>query len=326
MFFFLSVIFTLPIFSQTSRKYDFVVAKDGSGDFTTVQQAINAVPDYRKKRTVIFIKKGTYKEKLILPESKSLVTFIGENRDSTILTYDDYASKPNRFGEEVGTSGSSSFYVFGPDFRAENMTFENTSGPVGQAVAILIKGDRASFFNCKFMGFQDTLYAYGNQSQTSRQYYKNCYIEGTVDFIFGWATAWFEDCTLFGKGNGFYTAASTPEESKYGFVFNKCRITGQQPDGFYLGRPWRPYAAVIYMNCELDKTVKPEGWNNWNKTDAKKTTRYAEYRNTGPGAKTSARVPWAKQLTDQEANVITIAEVLGGKDGWNPESSEVIVK
>lgn len=163
--------------AQTSLKYDFVVAQDGSGDFVTVQQAINAVPDYRKKTTVIFIKNGIYKEKLILPESKSSVCLIGESKTGTILTYDDYAGKKNSFGEEKGTSGSASFYIYGPNFHAENLTFENSSGPVGQAVAVLVKGDKAVFVNCRFLGFQDTLYAYGNQNGLSRQYYKDCYIE-----------------------------------------------------------------------------------------------------------------------------------------------------
>lgn len=319
---FVLISFTLSC-SAFAVKYDFVVAKDGSGNFKTIQEAINAVPDYRKMRTVIFIKKGIYKEKLILPESKSLVAFVGESRDSTILTFDDYASKPNSFGENKGTSGSASFYVYGPDFRAENITFENSSGPVGQAVAILVRGDRAAFFNCRFMGFQDTLYAYGDQNGVSRQYYKNCYIEGTVDFIFGWATAWFEQCTLFGKNAGYFTAASTPESSKYGFVFNHCKLTGNAPAGsFYLGRPWRPFSAVIFMNTEMSSIVTPEGWHNWNKPDAEKTVRYFEYHNTGEGANPDKRMTWAKQLSDKQAAEITIAGVLGGADQWNPETEK----
>lgn len=309
--------------SAFAEKYDFVVAKDGSGNFKTVQEAINAVPDYRKIRTVIFIKKGVYKEKLILPESKSMVSFVGESRDSTILTYDDYASKPNSFGENKGTSGSASFYVYGPDFRAENITFENSSGPVGQAVAILVRGDRAAFFNCRFMGFQDTLYAYGDQNGVSRQYYKNCYIEGTVDFIFGWATAWFEQCTLFGKNGGYFTAASTPESSPYGFVFNHCKVTGNALAGsFYLGRPWRPFSAVIFMNTEMSSIVTPEGWHNWNKPDAGKTARYFEYHNTGEGANPDKRVTWSKQLSEEQAAKITIDSVLGGTDQWIPETEK----
>jgi pectinesterase len=177
---------------------DFIVAADGTGDFKTVQEAIHAVPDFRKKTTTIFIKKGVYKEKLILAASKQNVRFVGESLKETILTYDDYAQKKNIFGEEKGTSGSSSFYIYGEGFSAENITFQNSSGPVGQAVAVWAGGDRSVFANCRFLGFQDTLYTYGG---SNRQYYKNCNIEGTVDFIFGAATAWFESCTIFGKNS-----------------------------------------------------------------------------------------------------------------------------
>ncbi|WP_010528660.1 pectinesterase family protein, partial [Thermophagus xiamenensis] len=179
-----------------SQDSDFIVASDGTGDFLTLQEAINAVPDFRKKRTVIFIKNGVYNEKLILPASKTNVTFIGEDKYKTVITHDDYASKKNRFGEEMGTTGSSSFFVFGDGFVARNITFENSAGPVGQAVAVRIDGDRVVFENCRFLGNQDTLYPHGDGS---RQYYKSCYIEGTVDFIFGWSTAVFDDCEIFCK-------------------------------------------------------------------------------------------------------------------------------
>ena len=230
--------FTLPLIliAQTSPlKYDFVVAQDGIGNFKSVQGAINAVPDLRKNRTFIFIKNGTYKEKLTLAPNKTNVSFIGESVEKTILTYDDYAQKKNMFGENIGTSGSSSFFIYGDGFIAENITFENSSGPVGQAVAARIDGDQVSFKNCRFLGFQDTLYPHGEKS---RQYYLKCYIEGTVDFIFGWATAVFDSCTIFGKLSGYFTAASTLPETKYGFVFLNCKITGNAlADSFYLGRP-----------------------------------------------------------------------------------------
>ena len=180
---------------------DFIVAQDGSGDFTKVQQAIDAVPDFRNNETVIYIRNGTYKEKLVLATSKTNVTFIGEDAEETIITYDDYASRKNRFGEELGTTGSSGFFVFGDDFTARNITFQNTAGPVGQAVAIRITGDRAVFENCRFLGFQDTLYTRGDES---RQYYKDCYIEGTTDFIFGASTAVFENCEIHSKKGGHY--------------------------------------------------------------------------------------------------------------------------
>ncbi|MBF9222098.1 pectinesterase family protein [Hymenobacter ruricola] len=295
--------------------YDFVVAQDGSGQYRTVQEAFNAVPDFRKKVTTIFIKKGTYKEKLVLAGSKQLVKLIGEDRDRTILTYDDYNQKKNIFGEEKGTSGSASCYVYGSGFSAENLTFQNSSGPVGQAVAVWVDGDKASFVNCRFLGFQDTLYTYG---RGSRQFYKSCYIEGTVDFIFGSSTAWFEDCEIFCKKSGYVTAASTPDTARFGYVFSRCRIAGDAPAGsFGLGRPWRPYAKTVYLNCELSAVIRPEGWDPWGQESNKKTAYYAEYKSTGPGAAPTRRAPWSHQLTEAEVSTYTRENVL---HGWNPEA------
>jgi pectinesterase len=310
------MLLTLAFTSGFSQMQNFVVAKDGSGDFKTVQEAINAVPDFRKNRTVIAIKNGIYKEKLTLPAAKTNVTFRGEDAEKTILTYDDYASKKNRFGEEMGTTGSSSFFVFADGFQAENITFENSSGPVGQAVAVRIDGDLITFTNCRFLGFQDTLYAHGEKS---RQYYKKCYIEGTVDFIFGWSSAVFEECIIFcKKGGGYVTAASTLETTNPGFVFISCKITGDAPaNSFYLGRPWRPFAKTLFINCFMDKVIKPEGWHNWNKPDAEKTTFYGEYNSTGPGANTNSRVTWSHILSDAEAKDYTIEKIVGT---WKAES------
>ncbi|WP_434036463.1 pectinesterase family protein [Formosa sp. 4Alg 33] len=304
-------------FLSANETYDFIVDKNNSGDFTTVQDAINAVPDFRKKETKIFIKSGIYKEKLVLPASKTNVTFIGENKETTVLTYDDYAQKHNVFGEEVGTTGSTSFFVFANDFKAKNITFENSAGQVGQAVAIRIDGDRVSFYNCKFLGNQDTLYLHGKDS---RQYYKNCYIEGTVDFIFGWSTGFFENCEIYCKSpSGYITAASTSEETEFGLVFNECVITGNAEEHtFFLGRPWRDYAKTIFINCTLGKQIKPEGWNNWNKLNAEQTTFYAEYYSKGPGA-SNKRVPWSKQLSKKESEKYSLNNVLKGADNWVPK-------
>ena len=211
----------VPELAPYIRHYDYVVAQDGSGDFFTVQEAINAVPDFRKNiRTTILIRKGTYKEKIIIPESKINVSLIGE--EGATLTNDDFANKKNVFGENMGTSGSSSCYIYAPDFYAENITFENSAGPVGQAVACFVSADRAFFKNCRFLGFQDTLYTYGKQS---RQYYEDCYIEGTVDFIFGWSTAVFNRCHIHSKRDGYVTAPSTDQGKKYGYVFYDCKLT-----------------------------------------------------------------------------------------------------
>lgn len=303
---FLLIAISSMAISQTKK---IIVSQDGKGDYKTVQAAINAVPDSSASETIIYIKNGVYKEKLRLPEAKMKVHLVGESVDKTILTYDDYASKKDSAGQNIGTSGSSSFFVFGNDFTAENITFENSSGPVGQAVAVRVTGDRAKFINCRFLGFQDTLYTHGDNS---RQYYYKCYIEGTVDFIFGAATAVFDSCTLYAKNSGYYTAASTPEGRKFGYVFLNCKLTGNAANGsFLLGRPWRPFAKVVYINCFLDQQVRAEGWDNWGKVENEKTTFYAEYKSYGPGAASDKRVGWSHQLSAAEATQYTVSNVLG---------------
>lgn len=298
------------IYSQSQK---IVVAKDGSGDYTTVQQAINAVKDLNTAVTTIYIRNGVYKEKLVLPVSKINVHFTGESVEKTILTFDDYASRKDSAGNNIGTSGSASFFIFAADFSAENITFENSAGPVGQAVAVRITGDRAKFINCRFLGFQDTLYTHGTES---RQYYYKCYIEGTVDFIFGAATCLFDSCTIFGKRGGYYTAASTPENKKFGYVFLHCRITGDAAPGSYLlGRPWRPFAKVVFIDCDMDNLIKPEGWYNWGKESNEKTAFYAEYNNHGDGSSTANRVAWSHVLNEEQARQYSQSNILSG---WNP--------
>ena len=304
---------TLPELAPHVRKYDFVVAQDGSGDFFTIQDAINAVPDFRKNiRTTILVRKGNYKEKVIVPESKINISLIGE--DGAVITYDDFANKPNLFGENKGTSGSSTFYLYAPDFYAENITFENTAGRVGQAVACFVSGDRAYFKNCRFLGNQDTLYTYG---KNKRQYYDNCYIEGTVDFIFGWSTAVFNQCTIRSTANGYITAPSTDKGTKYGYVFYDCKLVADEGvDKVYLSRPWRPYAQAVFVRCDLGAHILPQGWHNWNKKDAEKTVTYAEYESKGPGANPASRAKFSRQLKNLKG--YDMEDVLAGEDGWNP--------
>lgn len=303
-------LFAAPNANDTS--YNFVIAKDGSGDFKTIQSAIMAIPDCRKATTRILIKSGVYKEKIVLPESKQNVIFVGENETVTI-TYDDFATKKNRFGEEIGTSGSAGFYIYGINIRFENITFSNTAGPVGQAVAVRVAGDKIQFVNCRFLGFQDTLYTYGMQS---RQYYLHCYIEGTIDFIFGSSTAVFDSCAIYGKGNGFFTAASTLQNTEFGYVFRYCKLTGSAPAAsFKLGRPWRPYAKTVFLQCNMDAIVDASGWDNWDNPENEKTTFYAEYKNTGAGSAPGKRVHWARQLSDEEASAYTLKHIF--KD-WDP--------
>ena len=307
------LIASINIVSVKAKEYDFVVDASGKGDYKTIKEAFDAVPDFRKVTTTIFIKNGVYKEKLVLAGSKKMVKIIGESLDKTIITYDDYALKKNIFGEEKGTSGSSSFYVYGDDFTAENITFQNSSGPVGQAVAVQVIGDKAHFKNCRFLGFQDTLYTYG---YGSRQFYENCYIEGTTDFIFGSATAVFKDCEIFcKKGGSFITAASTPDSTKYGYVFLNCEIKGDEGTSYFLGRPWRPYAKTVFINCDLGEFIKPEGWDFWGKESNKQTAFYAEYENQGLGFKPNDRVKWSKQLSAYEAKLYTLENIF--RD-WKP--------
>jgi pectinesterase len=313
----LALIFSIIIIAISAKaQKKIVVAQDGSGDFKTVQQAINAVPDNSTRITEIYIKKGTYKEKLILPVTKTEVQFVGEDAENTIITFDDYASKKDSTGKDMGTSRSASFYIYGAGFTAKNITFQNSAGPVGQAVAVYVGGDRACFINCHFLGFQDTIYTYG---RGTREYYKNCYIEGTTDYIFGASTALFEGCELFCKKGGAYvTAASTLDTTAYGYVFVHCKITGTAPDNSYeLGRPWRPYAKVVYLQCEIGSMIRPEGWDNWRNPENEKTAYYAEYKNTGPGYKPEQRAAWSHQLTDAEAAKYTMKQIL--RD-WTPQT------
>lgn len=316
---FFSLILVNNLFAQSTQKNLITVAQDGSGDFTTVQAAFNAVPLNNTKAVLIRIKKGLYKEKLTLDSTKNHVTLMGEDTQHTVLTYDDYSGKINADGIKLGTTTSTSTRIVANDFTAIDITFANTAGPVGQAVAMLVDGDRARFINCRFLGFQDTLYP---KREGTRQYYKNCYIEGTVDFIFGWAIAYFQHCRIYSKlKGGYFTAASTPSGQAFGYVFNQCDLDGESPEAsVYLGRPWRDYAQTVFLNCNLSKVVKPEGWHNWDKPNAEKTAFYAEYQSKGAGANSERRVAWSKQLSENEAKKYTVAQVLGGKDHWNPES------
>ena len=300
------------IFNETAtvdlERYDLVVAQDGSGDFMTVQEAINAVPDFRKQPTRIFIRNGFYREKIVIPDTKHSLSLIGEDKYKTILSFNNFASKRSMLGDEIGTSGSASIYICPDNFQAENITFENAAGPVGQAVAVIVRSDHASFKNCRFLGFQDTLYTH---KAGSKQYYQHCYIEGTVDFIFGASTAYFDECEIYCKQGGYITAASTPEDQSYGYVFYRCKIEGENQDSFYLGRPWRPHAHVVFIECELDGSIKAAGWHNWGKASNEETANFAEYNNSGEGADTTGRVAWSKRPDSDNIQKYSIEKVLG---------------
>jgi len=292
-----------------------VVAADGSGQFTNVQTAIMSVSSgSRTNPVVIHLKPGTYKELIYVQREKRFFSLIGNNPATTVITYDLYAGLTNFDGKPIGTFHTPSTTIDADDFTAENITFENSAGAVGQALAMRVDGDRAVFHNCRFLGWQDTILL-----NRGRQYFENCTIAGHVDFIFGAATAWFEKCRIQCLGDGYITAASTPVDQPFGFVFSKCKITGDQPEArTYLGRPWRIYASTIFLNTEMSEVVKPEGWNDWKKPETHQTARYAEFNSAGPGGSPKQRVAWSKQLTKAEAAAITPGKVLGGADGWNP--------
>lgn len=294
-----------------------VVAADGSGHFRTVQEAINAVPQTTRpdNPAIILVKPGVYKELIYVQREKRFVHLIGENTEKTVLTFDLHANVIGKDGKPIGTFRTPSTIIDADDFTAENVTFENSAGPVGQALAIRVDGDRAVFRNCHFLGWQDTILL-----NRGRQYFEGCYITGHVDFIFGGATAFFERCHIHCLKDGYITAASTPFEQPFGFVFSNCKITGEPAVKTYLGRPWRPYAGVIFLNTSMSEVVRPAGWHNWNFPEREKTVRYAESNSTGAGANSGARVAWAKQLTKTNAGRITLEKVLGGFDSWDPKT------
>ena len=304
------LILAAPILLAQTNLY---VATDGSAKFTSVQDAIMAVPmGTHENPVVIHLAPGVYKELIYIQREKRFFKLVGENPTNTILTFNLNANLTNAWGKAIGTFKTPSTTIDADDFIAENLTFENSAGPVGQALAIRVDGDRATFRNCRFLGWQDTILL-----NRGRQYFENCYICGHVDFIFGAATAWFEHCEIHALRGGYLTAASTPVDVPFGFIFSNCKITGEPGVKTLLGRPWRQFASTIYLNCELSDAVQPKGWFDWGKPHD--TIRYAEFNSTGAGANPTNRVDWSKQLKKSEAEKITVEKVLGGADNWDPK-------
>ena len=318
----LTSIFMLMAFAalQAASPYDnadtLVVARDGTGQFRTVDEAIEVCRAFMDYHKVIFVKKGVYKEKLIIPSWLQNIEICGEDRDLTIITYDDHANirtpeRPNG----MGTFRTYTIKVEGNGITFKNITIENNSARLGQAVALHTEGDRLTFINCRFLGHQDTIYT---GVAGTRLFFKDCYIEGTTDFIFGPSTAWFEHCDIFCKANSYITAASTPQEITYGYIFNNCTVSCA-PDvtKVYLGRPWRDYGYTLFMHCSLPAQIRPEGWHHWEE-QRKQTARYLEFENTGEGAATDKRAAWSRQLTKKEAKAVTLQNVFMHTDQWNP--------
>lgn len=293
------------------RRDTLVVSRDGTGDFRTLQEAVESARAFMDYTVTIYVKNGVYKEKVIVPSWVENIDIIGEDRDKTIITYDDHANI-----NKMGTFRTYTVKVEGSDITFKNLTIENNAAQLGQAVALHTEGDRLKFINCRILGNQDTIYT---GAKFTRLYFKDCYIDGTTDFIFGPSTALFENCMIHSKRNSYVTAASTPKEAKYGYVFKHCKLTAEPGvDKVYLGRPWRPYAYTLFIECELGKHIVPAGWHNWGKQSNEETARYMEYKNTGEGANVSERVAWSKQLTKKEAEAVTVDAILGTQSNWNP--------
>lgn len=320
------------------------VSQQGDADFYTITDALNALDasGVPFKSETIFIHKGIYHEQLTI--RRPGLTLIGEDAEETILTYGLYARMPMEDIGKLGTFRSYSVFIDTHDFTARNLTFENSSGKgpdVGQALAVYADGDRLVFDGCRFLGGQDTLFTaplppkeiepggFTGPKQfapriTGRHYYKNCYLEGDIDFVFGGAAAYFENCEFFSKNigkpiNGYVTAASTPKGQSYGYVMQSCRFTGDcPPHSVYLGRPWREYARVVLLDCQIGGHICEEGWDDWGKPQAHDTCFFAEYLSHGPSSDQSKRPGWVKKLTPAEAVYYQKSYVLGGDDHWNP--------
>lgn len=315
-----SILLQTVIAQPVTYSSHFTVAKDGSGNFTTIQEAIFAVRDLSQQKVTIYIKKGVYKEKIVIPSWKTNIILVGENRDSTIISYDDFAGKRLAVRDEflktdsIRTYTSYTVLVEGNDCSIENLTVKNMAGRVGQAVALHVDGDRFVAKNCSLLGNQDTLYT---ATENSRQYYKDCFIEGTTDFIFGEATVVFQSCTIKSLSNSFITAAATRPTQAFGFVFFDCTLTADPAaTKVYLGRPWRPFAKTVFIRTAMDSHIVPQGWDNWRNPDNEKTVIYAEYKSYGKGGTATGRVKWSKQLTDKELKKYSLSTIFRN---WNPE-------
>lgn len=293
-----------------------VVAADGSGQYTSVQEAISAAPARTGRddaRWVILVKRGTYRERVYVQRERGHLLVRGEDAATTIVTFDLNANLAGPDGKNIGTFRTPTVQIDGDGMIWEDLTLANSAGPVGQALALRADGDRLVFRRCRFLGWQDTILV-----NRGRHYFEDCTIEGHVDFIFGAATVYFARCHIHCLKDGYITAASTPQGAAHGYVFADCRITGAPGVKTYLGRPWRSYARTVFVRTEMSDVVRPAGWDNWNKPDAEKTTFYAEFGSTGAGAGAAARVKWAHALSAAEAAALTPQQVLGGADGWNP--------
>lgn len=305
-FILIAAVIASAVFQANAAQYmrDITVDAGGKGDFKTITEALEAIRAYMDYPVTVKIKNGVYNEKLVIPSWLENVEFIGENPDSTIITCNDYAGR-----NQMGTFRTYTMRVDGCRLTFRNLTIRNNAGRVGQAVALHTEGTDLKFINCRLLGDQDTLFAAGHDTKLE---FDNCYIEGTTDFIFGPATVWFEGCTIHSKANSYVTAASTPKDAEFGYVFKDCKLTAEPGvTKVYLGRPWRPYGATCFIDCTMENHITAEGWHNWKNPDNEKTARYSEYGSKGAGGNTAGRVGWSKQLSKKEAAAITREKVIG---------------
>lgn len=308
------------------------VAKDNSGDFNSIQQAVDSIPAGTPE--TIYIKKGIYKERVEV--RKNNISFVGESTDDTIITESYYARMIMPDGSKRGTFRSYTFFVYADNFTASNLTFENAAGfgdEFGQAIAVYAEGDNITFRNCKILGHQDTLFTgplpmkekqpggftgptIDGIRRVVHQLYEDCYIAGEIDFIFGSATAYFKNCTLFALNrnqeiNAYYTAPSTYEGQAFGYVFESCTFTGNcPPKSVALSRPWRIHAKTVLLNCNYSNQIIDEGFTDWNKPESHETVYYAEYNGHGEGFKPEKRAAYVHQLNESEAARYTLENVM----------------
>ena len=297
--------------------FDAVVAQDGSGQFRTIQEAVARIATGEPERpATIYVRAGVYREIVSVQREKRYLRIVGEDPGRTILVSGLHAGMKGIDGLPIGTFRTPTLLVDADDFTLEGLTVRNDAGPVGQAIALAVHGDRVLVRNCRLEGHQDTLFL-----NRGRHYLASSAITGTTDFIFGAATAWFEQCDLRALASSFVTAPSTPVESPFGFVFHCCRVQVAAGERSYLGRPWRDHGATLFLRSELGAGVAAAGWHNWGRPQSESTARFWEYRNNGPGADRAGRVAWSRELAPSEGEAIAAAVVLGG---WNPTRSEPV--
>lgn len=345
----LCMLLALPC-AGAAKKYtqpNVVVAQDGSGDYCTLQAAIDSAPDNNKEQFVIYIKNGMYDaEKLIIPANKTNLALIGEDREKTVISYHIYDCKsPESENKCPATSWalwkenrdlirtSATLTIMADNCLLQNLTIENTAGPVGQALAVTLRGDRLIFRDCNLLGYQDTIFLWDDNK---RSYFTNCMILGRTDYIYGGGIAFFQSCEIRSFGGGWITAPSTPESQKYGFVFNECNFTyasnspreGDDGQPVAIGRPWHKYPKVAILHSEMCAEIHPEGWpTTWNMEYAATSDKLHlyEYKNRGKGADMTNRAKWVglRNLSSKEAKEYTAIKVLGGTDEWNPKKGSI---